>query len=185
LLIRMSYQTLLYAYVVQVVIALIPVLYSKATHRNLRDYGLRITRKLLVQGLTLSIGIGICLSLISSPISLTAGRILLICLVAPVCEEFFFRGFLQTHLMDIVKGRKRLFRFHFSYGLILTALIFGAVHLSDVFLLDLSFVNAIINAALAMLFGLLLGYVYQETRSILGPILMHVCLNGLPMVLPL
>jgi len=130
----MSYQTLLYAYVVQVVIALIPVLYSKTTHRNLRDYGLRITRKLVVQGLTLSIGIGICLSLISSPIYLTAGRILLICLVASVCEEFFFRGFLQTHLMDIVKGGKRLFRFHFSYGLVLTALIFGAVHLSDVFL---------------------------------------------------
>jgi len=180
----MSYQTLLYAYVVQLVIALIPVLHSKATHHNMRDYGLRITRKLLIQCLTLSIGIGICLSLISSPISLTAGRILLVCLVAPVCEEFFFRGFIQTHLMDIVKGGKRLLRFYFSYGLILTALIFGAVHLSDVLLFNLSFINAIINTALAMLFGLLLGYVYQETRSILGPILMHVCLNGLPMVLP-
>jgi len=181
----MSYKILLYAYIVQVVIVLIPVLHSKATHHNLKDYGLRITRKLLIQGLTLSIGIGICLSLISSPISLTVGRILLICLVAPVCEEFFFRGFLQTNLMHIVKGGKRLLGYHFSYGLILTALIFGAVHLSDIFLFDLSFVNAIINAALAMLFGFLMGYVYQETRSILGPILMHICLNGLPMVLPL
>jgi len=105
--------------------------------------------------------------------------------VAPVCEEFFFRGFLQTHLMARMKGGKRFLSFYFSYGLILTAFIFGAVHLSDIFLFDITLVNAIINAALAMLLGLVLGYIYQETRSILGPILMHVCLNGLPIALPL
>jgi len=73
------------------------------------------------------------------------GQILLICLVAPVCEEFFFSGLLQTHLIDRVKGGEKLFRFHFSYGLILTALIFGAVHLSNIFLFDLSVINGIIN----------------------------------------
>jgi membrane protease YdiL (CAAX protease family) len=180
----MAYQTLLYAYIVQVAIGLIPIVHSKATHRDLRDYGLQIIGRLLVPGLSLSMGIGICLSFISSPISPTISQILLICLVAPVCEEFFFRGFLQTHLMGRVKGEKKLFRFHFSYGLILTALIFGAVHVYDIFLFDLSAINAVINAMLAMIFGLMLGYVYQETHSILGPILMHVCLNGLPIALP-
>jgi len=136
----------------------------------------------LVQGISLSIIIGIFLSLISAPVTLTVGWIFLSCLVAPICEEFFFRGFLQTHLMDKLKGGKRLFKLYVSYGLILTALIFGAVHLLDLFLLDLSVAGAAINAMFAMLFGLVIGYIYQETRSILTPILMHICLNGLSLL---
>ena len=178
----MTDQVVLYAYVVQLAIGVIPILHSKATNRNLRDYGLRVTGKLLIQGLSLSVAIGIGLSFISSPIVFTVSRILLICLVAPVCEEFFFRGFLQTHLMSRMKGGKRFLSFYFSYGLILTALIFGAVHLLDLFLLDLSIASAAINAMFAMLFGLVIGYIYQETRSILTPILMHICLNGLSLL---
>jgi len=58
----------------------------------------------------------------------------------------------------------------------------GAVHFLDIFLLDLSFVNAIVNTIFAMIFGLLIGYIYQETDSILRPILMHSCLNGLSLL---
>jgi len=181
----MTDQVVLYAYIVQLAIGVIPILHSKATNRSLRDYGLRVTGKLLIKGLSLSVVIGIGLSFISSPVVFTVSQILLICLVAPVCEEFFFRGFLQTHLMGRMKGGKRFFSFYFSYGLIVTAFIFGAVHLSDIFLFDITLVNVIINAALAMFLGLVLGYIYQETRSILTPILMHVCLNGLPIALPL
>lgn len=176
------HQTLVYAYIVQVAIASIPIIYGKITHRDLRNYGLKGTKKLLIQGVSLSIGIGVCLSLISSPATLTVGFLFLTCLVAPVCEEFFFRGFVQTHLMEKVSGGKRLSKFYLSYGLMVTALIFGAVHFFDIFLLNLSFINAVINAMFAMLFGLLIGYVYQETRSILTPILMHSCLNGLSLL---
>ena len=64
----------------------------------------------------------------------------------------------------------------------LTALIFGAFHLLDIFLFDASFTEVIINAILAIVFGLLIGYIYQETRSILTPVLMHGCLNGLSLL---
>ena len=177
-------QTLIYTYIIQVAIASVPIIYSRITHRHLRNYGFKITKKLLIQGVSLSIGIGIGLSFISSPHPLTIGWIFLSCFLAPIGEEFFFRGFVQTHLMEKLKGGKRLLKFYLSYGLMLTALIFGMIHLLNIFVLDLSLVNAIIRAMFAMLFGLLIGYIYQETRSLLGPILMHGCLNGLTNLLP-
>ena len=178
----LSQERLLCAYILQVILASIPIIYSRFTHRHLRNYGLKATKQLLVQGVSLSVGIGVCLGLIGSPGTLTAEWFLLSCLLAPICEEFFFRGFLQTHAMESVRGGKKLLKFHLSYGLMFTALVFGAVHLLDVFLLDLSVAQAIINASIVMLLGLLIGYVYQETYSILTPIVMHSCLNGLSLI---
>jgi len=178
----LSQQGFLCAYILQVVIASVPIMYSRFTHRHLRNYGLKATKQLLVQGVSLSVGIGICLGLIGSPSTPTPEWLLLSCLLAPICEEFFFRGFLQTHAMESMRGGKKILKFHLSYGLILTALIFGAIHLLDVFLLDLSVIHAIINASIVMLLGLLIGYVYQETYSILTPIVMHSCLNGLSLI---
>ena len=160
--------------------ASVPIIYSRITHRDLKNYGFKITKKLLIQAVSLSIGIGICLSFITSPVPLTIGWIFLLWFLAPIGEEFFFRGFVQTHLMEKLKGGKKFSKFYLSYGLMLTALIFGTIHLLNIFVLNLSLANAIIRAMFAMLFGLLIGYIYQETRSILGPILMHSCLNGLP-----
>ena len=176
------YGKIVYAYIVQITLLAIPIIYAGITHRDLRDYGLSITKKLLVLGVGLSIVIGICLSLISSPVNLTVRLVLLSCFLAPICEEFFFRGFLQTHLMEKVRGGKRFLRFYLSYGLMLTALVFGAFHLLDIFLISGSFAEVIINAIFALVFGLLIGYFYQETRSILTPILMHGCLNGLSLL---
>jgi len=172
------YETLVYAYIVQAVMVSIPIIYSSATHHDVRNYGLKATRKLLIHGVSLSMGVGVCLSLISSSETLTVGWFFLRCLLAPVCEEFFYRGFLQTLLMERVRGGKGFLKFNLSYGLVLTAFIFGAVHLLDIFLLELSVIDAIVNAVIVMLLGLLIGYIYQETLSILTPILMHSCLNG-------
>jgi len=172
------HEPLVYAYIVQVAMASIPIIHCRITHRSLRDYGVRATRKLSTQGVSLSIGIGVCLSFISSTDTLTVGWFLLRCFLAPICEEFFFRGFLQTHSMERLRGGKKILKFHLSYGLMLTASIFGAVHLLDIFLLEMLVIDAIVNATVVMLLGLLIGYVYQETRSILTPILMHSCLNG-------
>jgi membrane protease YdiL (CAAX protease family) len=175
-------EKLVYAYIVQIALVVIPVLYTRVTHHDLRNYGLKITGKLLLQGVGLSIIIGICLSLITTPVTLTVGFVLLSCLLVPVCEEFFFRGFLQTHLMEKVKGGKRFLKLYFSYGLMLTALIFGAFHLLDVFLVDVTFAGVVINALIAIFFGFLMGYIYQETHSILTPVIMHSCLNGLSLL---
>jgi len=171
-------------FVLQTALASVPLAYGILTHRDLRSYGLRLTSKLLTQGVSLSIVVGASLSLVSSHPQLTAEWLLLSLIVAPVCEELFFRGFLQTHLTEKVGGGRRLSRLYLSYGLILAALFFGLSHLSDIFLLGLTLTAAVINATFAALLGLLIGYVYQESHSLLTPILMHSCLNAFSSLLP-
>lgn len=154
------------------------------TRRDLRSYGLRVTSKLLVQGVSLSILVGASLSLVSSPLQHTADWLLLSLILAPVCEEFFFRGFLQTHLIEKVGAGRRFSRLYLGYGLILAALLFGLSHLSDMFLLGLTLTVAATGAMFAPLLGLVIWYVYQESGSLLTPILMHSCLNAFSGVLP-
>ncbi len=177
-------QDLICAYFVQLSLACVPIAHARVVHRDLGSYGLRATRRQMVKGLSSSIGIGICLGVVSSSASTirTIGWVFLICVLAPICEEFFFRGFLQTHLMDRIRGHRTFLRFSLSHGLILTATVFGAAHLLDVFLLDLSPPNASVNATFTVFLGLVIGYVYQESRSILTPILMHASMNGLSLI---
>jgi membrane protease YdiL (CAAX protease family) len=180
--ISVLYEKSAYVYIAQAILLAIPIIYARVTRKDLRDYGLRVTRRLMLQGIGLSIIIGIGLSFISSPVTLSVGLVLLVCILAPVCEEFFFRGFLQTLLMENVKGGKRLLRLNFSYGLMLSALIFGVLHLLYISIPGTSLAGVVINAILAVVFGLLMGYIYQETRSILTPVLMHSLLNGLSLL---
>jgi membrane protease YdiL (CAAX protease family) len=78
--------------------------------------------------------------------------------VAPIAEELFFRGLLQTFLLRLVRRR--------WIAISLASLAFGAVHLQQP--------HAI--AALAVL-GLLIGYAYERTGSLLPPILIHALFN--------
>ncbi|MGB2986003.1 MAG: CPBP family intramembrane glutamic endopeptidase [Phycisphaerae bacterium] len=78
--------------------------------------------------------------------------------IAPVAEEFFFRGLLQTFLIRLVRNR------WLAIGL--ASLAFGAVHLSQP--------HAV--GALAVL-GLLIGYAYERTGSLLPPIAIHAAFN--------
>ncbi len=82
--------------------------------------------------------------------------LVLVAVVGPVTEEFFFRGVLYGWL------RTRVHRWH---ALILTAVCFGALH-----------------AHLAAFFpifglGLLFGWVYERTGSLAAPIAIHVFHN--------
>lgn len=78
--------------------------------------------------------------------------------VAPIAEEFFFRGLLQTFLAGIVRNR------WLAIGL--TAIVFGMVHLSQPHTIT----------ALTML-GVLLGYAYERTGALVPPILIHAVFN--------
>lgn len=171
---------LIYAFILEIIFFLISIVASRIMKSSLKKYGFRITKKLLVRGLTLSVVIGIFLGLISSPVSLSVEWVFLSIVLAPVCEEFFFRGFLQTNLMEWLTNKIKLLKIYLTHGLIVTAFIFGLFHLFDTFLLDMTLSSAFFNSLFAILLGILLGYVYQETRSVFTPILMHSCLNGIP-----
>jgi len=78
--------------------------------------------------------------------------------VAPIAEEFFFRGLLQSFLVGIAGNRWP------AIGL--TAIVFGIVHLSQPHTI----------VALTAL-GVLLGYVYEKTGSLVAPTMIHALFN--------
>jgi membrane protease YdiL (CAAX protease family) len=89
----------------------------------------------------------------------------LIVLAAPVCEEIFFRGFFFAGL------RKRL---PFLVAGLLSAALFGAVHLGDA--------NVVAGLQLAIL-GLVLAWVYERTDSLWSNIAVHMFNNAIAFAL--
>lgn len=78
---------------------------------------------------------------------------------APIAEEIFFRGF----LFGLFKGAG-----HVALGMVVSALLFAAVHFSDAY-----------NVPAIGLYGILLAMMYHHTGSLLAPIAAHCVNNGI------
>lgn len=78
-------------------------------------------------------------------------------LVGPVAEEVLFRGFLQPALRDVMGSTR---------AIVVTSLLFALVHF-----------NAYIFPQIFIL-GLLLGYLYEETGTLVAPVSVHVLHNS-------
>ena len=81
--------------------------------------------------------------------------ILLFCVVAPICEEFIFRGVLLQSLRPYGNG----------FAVLTTALLFSMMH------------GNIEQMPLAFLLGLALGFAVLFFESIWATVLMHACVN--------
>jgi len=79
--------------------------------------------------------------------------IITVVIFAPILEEIVFRGILQKSLVK--KGLKP------SYAILISSFIFGAVH---------GYPWQLVGA---FLLGIVLGTVYEKTKSLLMPILLH------------
>ena len=90
---------------------------------------------------------------------LVLGRFLGVLWVLALAEEFFVRGFLQQIL-------SRAFRSE-ATGIVVTSLVFGALHLPFGTFPNWRF------AALAATAGLFYGMAFAKTRSIRAPMVMH------------
>lgn len=78
--------------------------------------------------------------------------------LAPIAEEIFFRGFIQTFLLGVFRSRWR--------AIVITSVAFGLVHLSQPY------------AVAALIFlAIVIGYAYETTGSILPPIMIHAVFN--------
>ena len=86
--------------------------------------------------------------------------------IAPVVEEFLYRGVLQQGLVAHL-GRTR--------GVLLAACLFGLAHVSP----GLSGASALATFVATLPLGLALGAVRLATGSLLAPILLHACNNAL------
>lgn len=86
-----------------------------------------------------------------------------IALIAPIVEEMLFRGAIEGHLLHVWKNP--------SAAIFASALIFGIIHLNPA------------QIPYAFVLGLLLGWLYWRTRSLLPCILLHLINNGLSVIL--
>ena len=79
-------------------------------------------------------------------------------LLAPIAEEFFFRGLLQTLLVRVLRRRWA--------AIAVTSIAFGAIHFPQP------------QAVLALIvLSVLIGFAYERTGSLLPPILIHALFN--------
>ena len=78
--------------------------------------------------------------------------------LAPVAEEVFFRGILQTLAVNVVRRR--------GVAIGLTSVAFGLVHYSQ---------PQVIPALVVL--AVLIGYAYERTGSLIPPILIHAVFN--------
>lgn len=95
---------------------------------------------------------------VGAPSSAKAALWLGAAVVAPIAEEVFFRGFLQTFLVNVLHNR--------WLAIVLASLAFGSVHVSQAYAIP----------ALAVL-AVLIGYTYERTGSLLPPMAIHAAFN--------
>ncbi|MCH7994056.1 MAG: CPBP family intramembrane metalloprotease [Planctomycetes bacterium] len=78
--------------------------------------------------------------------------------IAPVAEEFFFRGMLQTLLLNTLKSRWP--------AILIASTVFAAIHFSQPHAIPALFVLAVI-----------MGYAYERSGSLIPPIAIHSLFN--------
>jgi len=96
-----------------------------------------------------------------------------------IFEETITRGLVQSYLVEKLKGTVTLFKWNLHTGSIITAMIFGLGHLGPHLFFGRSWQTLVPHLLFALLYGLFSSYIYQETKSLAGPILMHNVVEGL------
>lgn len=103
---------------------------------------------------------------------------LFILIWAPVGEELFYRGYMQGTLRQSQS---------FTVSALVSAAFFSIRHATHFFFLwpDVPIVAAASWVAGTFVFGLLMSYLYEKTRSLYPPMLVHVGINLVEIVLSL
>jgi membrane protease YdiL (CAAX protease family) len=96
-----------------------------------------------------------------------------------VCEEIYFRGYIQSRLNEDFNHPYILKNLKFGPGVTIAALLFGLAHVFNPFYLIIGhFKFNIFSGIFAAQFGMLIGIIREKTNSILIPILIHGLYNG-------
>lgn len=98
--------------------------------------------------------------------TMQAFTVLGVMLLAPISEELLFRGILQTGLQRLLRAKWGTLR-HRWLAVAITATVFGLMHSTTP-----QHVPALI------VFGLMLGFLYERTGSLMLPILIHMMFNA-------
>lgn len=94
--------------------------------------------------------------------------IIAIAILAPILEEFLFRGILQTYLKKYMRKYS---------AIVLSSLIFSFFHFSSA-----QGISNIVIIGTLLVLSLFLGICYEKRKSIITPIIFHSCFNILTIV---
>jgi len=100
-------------------------------------------------------------------------------IIVGVSEETMFRGLIQTYLMRKLEGNVEIAGREFHVGTVIAAIFWGGFHFINILSgmpIDTAFFLVLITTAI----GLLMGYAYQKTRSLLTTIIVHNTIFGVP-----
>lgn len=134
-----------------------------------RSKGRRVSAPLILWGCVLIFVTGIVieplldlfpsayLDFVNQSIGTGGWSILMTVVLAPIMEETLFRGLIQGAITE---------RDGATRGILLSALLFGVIHVIP---------QQVINA---FLIGIILGYIYFRTRSLITVMLLHALNNG-------
>jgi len=100
-------------------------------------------------------------------------------IVVGFSEETMFRGLIQTYFLEKLEGEIKIAGHIVHIGTVIAALFWGGFHVINILYMPLSTVISIVVITTPI--GLLMGYAYQRTRSILTTILVHNTLFGVPL----
>jgi membrane protease YdiL (CAAX protease family) len=168
----------------------------RASRGNFGSYGFTLKRRSLMIGTALGIGFALLWVLWDYSLQAVtgnvesqaayartatnvAGMLSFQWIAVGILEEPLARGLAQTRLMSEMKGAVYLFGWKFHVGTVFAGILFGVGHVIPYLFFGQPWLFLGSEVVGATLFGLLAGYVYQETRSLAGPIVMHNIVDGL------
>jgi len=102
-------------------------------------------------------------------------------IIVGVCEETMFRGLIQTYLMNNLKGNVHMLGHDLHIGTVIGAIFWGGFHFINILIMPLG--PVIFFVILTTVIGLLMGYAYQKTGSLLTTIIVHNTIFGVPLVI--
>jgi membrane protease YdiL (CAAX protease family) len=97
-------------------------------------------------------------------------------IVVGLSEETMFRGFIQTYLMETQEGRLRLIGHDVHVGAVIAGVLWGLFHFINVLVMPLR--ATIFTVVVTIPIGIIMGYAYQQTRSLLTTIIVHNVIFG-------
>lgn len=118
---------------------------------------------------------------VPQPVTVTSvlGNMTFQWIVVGVAEETMFRGLIQTYLMRHLSGHVTILGHETHIGTVIGAALWGLFHFINVLVMPVTSVLFVV--ALTSVAGLLMGYAYEKTGSLLTTIIVHNTLFGVPL----
>jgi membrane protease YdiL (CAAX protease family) len=102
-------------------------------------------------------------------------------IIVGLSEETMFRGLIQTYLMNNLEGYIKMFGHDLHIGTVIGAVFWGLFHFINILVMPLKPVLFFVILTTAI--GLLMGYAYQRTGSLLTTVIVHNTIFGIPLTI--